>query len=358
MIKIVHVIGRLTYGGAEKLVLDLCRNIDQEKFSVSVAVLQADNPLAQQFISAGIEVEFFEKEKSWDFSIIKKLADYLKEKKPDIVHTHLFAGDFFGYLAVRLAKIKIIVSTKHDILKESFWRNFFGAFCRRRFTAVVAISKATREYLFQAEKIKPQKVKIIYNGVDVEKFYRPNAKIFKKEELVIVCVGRLAKEKGQKHLLRACRFLPFANWRLLLVGDGPKRKELEMLAENLAIRDKVKFSGNVDDVRPYLDLADVFVLPSISEGLSLVILEAALAGKFIVASRVGGVPEIVGDRQNGLLFEPKKAEQLVKHLVWINDNREKAALLAKDLQQFVAENFSLQKTVAQYQKLYEDIANK
>ncbi|MFA6536893.1 MAG: glycosyltransferase [Patescibacteria group bacterium] len=358
MIKIVHIIGRLTYGGAEKLLLDLCQKINKEKFAVSVVVLQSDNPLAEQFQKAGIKLKFFEKENRWDWGIVNRLAEYLQEQNPDIVHTHLFAGDFWGYWACRKAKIKKTISTKHDILKESFCRDRLGPFCRRRFTKIVAISRATRDYLFRVEKIETQKVEVIYNGVDVEKFYDPQTKIFKKDELMIGCVGRLAKEKGQKHLLRACRFLPFADWRLLLVGDGPKRKELELLAENLGIRHKVHFSGNVDDVRPFLKVLDVFVLPSVSEGLSLVILEAALAGKVVVASRVGGVPEIVTDKQNGLLFTPKKAEELVRHLTWVHENKEKAVLLAEDLRETVKNNFSLQRTVEHYQSLYENIANK
>ncbi len=358
MIKISYIIGRLSYGGAEKLLLDICRKIDKSKFEVEVLVLQENNPLAEEFEKQGINLKFFHKKKKLDFRVIKNMAEYLQRSKPDIVHTHLFAGDYWGGKAAIKANITNIISTKHDILLESFWRSRFGRMMRRKFTWVVAISKATRDYLIGQEKIDVDKVTVIYNGIDVNKFYVEKPALFAEEKLVIGSIGRLSKEKGHKHLIRACRFLKNKNWELVFVGEGPLRKDLEVLTGTLGLESQVKFVGEKNDVRPYLNTFDVFVLPSISEGLSLVVLEAAASGRMIVATNVGGVPEIIQDQETGLLFKPKNIEQLVKKLNWISEHHDLAIKMAKNLQQSVVDKYDINQTVKQYEKLYESTFNK
>ena len=358
MIKIVHVIGRLTYGGAETLLLDLCRKIDKSKFQAKVYVLQDDNPLEKQFHDAGIEVEFFHKNGKFDFSVIDRLVKSFKKDKPKIVHTHLFAADFWGGRAALKAKVPHLISTKHDILSEGFWRNYFGRKIRQKFEKVIAISKATQEYLIKQEKLDVHQIEVIYNGIDRNKFLVEKPSLFRHQGLVIGSVGRLSKEKGHKHLVRACRLLKNRNWKLVLVGSGPLEKELKNSVRHLGIEDKVSFVGAVDDVRPWLEKMDVFVLPSVSEGLSLAVLEAALAGKFLVATHVGGVPEIIQNKENGLLFKPKNIEQLVRHLNWVDDHRELSAKMASRLQSEVAEKFDINKIIKQYQALYENLTSK
>lgn len=358
MIKITYIIGRLTHGGAERLLLDLCRKIDKEKFAVEVLVLQGDNPLAPQFEDAGIAVTYFHKRRKLDFAALKKITNYLRRTKPDIVHTHLFAADFWGGRAAAAAGIPHIICTKHDVLSEGFWRDSLGRSARRKFEKVIAISQATREYLIKEEKIDLKKIEVIYNGIDANKFFVQEPKIFSREGLVIGSVGRLSKEKGHKHLIRACRFLKNRDWQLILVGDGPLGRELKALVRYLAIEDKVRFVGTLDDIRPELAKMDIFVLPSVSEGLSLAVLEAAAAGKFIIATNVGGVPEIVADKETGLLFKPKSIEQLLAHLNWADEHRELSAKMAGRLQRVVMEKFDINKIVKEYEKLYESIARK
>ncbi len=356
MKKVIHIIGRLNYGGAEKLLLDLCRKIDKDKFSVSVVVLQDDNPLIGAFEDAGVKLKFFHKRNKLDFGIVRRVANYLVQEKPDIVHTHLFAGDFWGGQAAIRAKVPVIISTKHDVLNEGWWRNYLGRKIRRSFSRIIAISKATQEHLLAVEKIPVEKVQVIYNGVDVNKFYNPEAKIFLNDSLRIGTVGRLSKEKGQKQLIRACRFLRTRDWSLILVGGGPLEADLFAQARFLGIDDKIRITGFVTDIRPYFDEFDVFVLPSISEGLSLSILEAALAGKFVIATNVGGIPEIINNDETGLLFRPKNIETLVQHLEWVHNNRREATKMALELQREVLEKFDINKVIKQYEDLYLNLS--
>lgn len=353
MIKITHIIGRLGFGGAERLLLDLCRKIDKSKFAVSVLVLQENNPMAGLFEEAGVDVVYFHKKSKLDFGIVRRVANHLRAEKPDIVHTHLFSADYFGGKAARLAGVTQTISTKHDILSEGAWRDYLGRRSRQQFRKIIAISQATRDYLIREEKIPLEKIIVIYNGVEANKFYIEQPQIFKNDGMNIGSIGRLAKEKGHKHLIRACRFLKNKDWKLILAGDGPLRQDLQILARYLGIEEQIEFVGEVEDVRPFLAQMDVFVLPSVSEGLSLVILEAAMAGRVVVATRVGGVPEIITDKEDGLLFKPKSIEQLVEHINWIDEHREQAIKMALRLQKVVLERFNINHTVKQYEALYE-----
>ncbi|MFH0779963.1 MAG: glycosyltransferase [Parcubacteria group bacterium] len=355
MIKIIYIIGRLSVGGAEKLLLDFCRKINKDEFDVSVVVLQNDNPLASQFEEAGVKLKFFHKRSKRDFKVVNQLAEYLQTEKPDIVHTHLFTADFFGGKAALKAKVPVIISTRHQILSEGFPRKQLSRRMRRKFTKVVAISEAVRSALIKEEKLPFEKVELIYNGIDVNRFYIESPKLFKTDGLKICSVGRLSKEKGHKHLIRACCFLKNKDWHLTIVGDGPLRAELASMARLLGVEDKVKFAGLVEDVRPYYEDCDIFVLPSTSEGLSLVILEAAAAGRVVVATNVGGVGEIIKDNENGFLFKPKNIEQLVRQINWIDENREEAKKMAERLQKEAAERFDVNAIIKKYEELYKKL---
>jgi glycosyltransferase involved in cell wall biosynthesis len=356
-IKIVHIIGQLQVGGAEKLLYDLCRKIDKERFIVQVITTHGGGVFQKKFEQAGIPVINFEKSGKWDFSVIDKMADYLRGERPDVVHTHLFAGDFWGGMAARRAGVRNIISTRHDILKEDWLRNLIGKSARRKCSKVVAISRFIFDHLVKKERVSPARIETIYNGIDMSGFYDPRRDIFKKDEVVIGTVGRLSKEKGQKHLLRASCFLKSRNWRMVLAGDGPYRPLLEELTRQLGMEKRVRFLGEISDVASVLREIDIFVLPSVSEGLSLALLEAAASGCFVIATDVGGVPEVVSDGVNGKLFKPKRIEQLVSHLNWAMANTEQARRMARRLQEDVAARFDLNLMVDKYERMYENIAN-
>jgi glycosyltransferase involved in cell wall biosynthesis len=355
-IKIIHIIGQLQTGGAERLLYDLCRKMDREMFAVQVVTVHGGGPAQKLFEQAGISVINFNKQGKWDFATVKKMADYLRGERPDIVHTHLFAADFFGGIAARRAGVENIISTRHDVLKEDWLRNFLGNRARRKCSKVVAISQFVLDHLVKKERVRVENIETIYNGIETSKFYNPRRDVLKRDEVVIGTVGRLSKEKGQKHLLRAGRFLKTKNWRMVLAGAGPYQQLLENLTREIGIEKKVKFLGEVDDVAAVLNDIDIFVLPSVSEGLSLALLEAAAVGCFVVAARVGGIPEVVTDGVNGKLFRPKRIEQLVAILNWVIDNPEPARRMAKKLQEDVVARFDLNTMVDRYERMYEKMA--
>ena len=354
-IKIVHIIGKLDVGGAERLILDLGRKLDKSRFDIQIVALKGSGALEREFAKAEVPVTVIEKRYLGDWSVIDRVADFLKREMPDIVHTHLFIGDFWGGRAAKRAGIKHLVSTKHDVMHEGFIRRFFSKRYHRSVDRVVAISEATHNFLVKKEKVDPARVPVIYNGIDIAKFFVPNEKIFDSEEIVFGLVGRLSREKGQRYLLPALKLVKNTNWKLLIVGDGPERPVLEKQVKRLKFEDKVRFVGRQTDVRPALSEMDVFVLPSLSEGLSLAVIEAAAAGKFVIASAVGGVPEIVRDHETGLLFKRADIENLVASLNWVFDHREEAIPMAARLQASVAEKFDINNIIKQYEALYESL---
>ncbi len=350
------MIGGLGYGGAERLLLDICKRIDKQKFKISVCVMRDDdNFLLPDFEEYGIEVKTFNKSGKTDVELVNRLTLYLKQEKPDIVHTNLFAADFWGAWAARRAEVKKIISTRHDILNEGRAKTFLGNRSRKKMDKVIAISNVIREHLINNEGLDFEKVEVIYNGIDTRKFANPDKKILKNKPFIIGNVGRMSKEKGHKHLIRACRFLPKEDWRLQLVGDGPLRGELESIVSGLGMKENVKFIGTTHDVKKYLATWDVFVLPSESEGLSLAVLEASAAGCLVIGTNVGGVPEIIQDKKNGLLFKAKNIEQLFSHLQWVFENPREAKKLAAQMQNDVKEKFDINLTVKQYQDLYNSL---
>lgn len=353
-IKIFYVIGRLNYGGAERLLLDICRKIDKDLFDVKLISIGVGGKLKEKFIETGIEVIEVEKSHKFSLAVIKKITQIFESEKPDIVHTHLFTGDFYGGVAALNAKVPVVISTKHDILKESFWRDLLSRKIHKRLTKIIAISQAVRDFLIDYEKLSNDKIQIIYNGIDVSKFYTPST-IFKSDKIVIGSIGRLSKEKGYKHLIRSLPFLKHKNWEVLLVGDGPLKKDLQRQVMLLGLEEKVQFIGEVADVRPYLERMDIFVMPSVSEGLCLALIEAALAGKFVIATKIGGIPEIIRDQETGLLFRPKNIEQLVNLINWVIDHQHDARRMVVELQKEVLEKFDINKMIFQYQKMYQDL---
>lgn len=351
-IKIIHIIGQLAFGGAEKLVLDLCRKIDREKFSVAVISIGQPGKLISEFDKAGVKVFSVEKKFKGDWRVLNKIKNILREENPQVVHTHLFGGDYWGGRAALVCHVPVIVSTKHDIMNEGLLKNFLVNRIRRRFSRIIAISQASENRLVKKDKIKKEKVSVIYNGIDMGKFWVEDPKIFEKNEIVFGSIGRLVPIKGHSRLIRAVQFLKRENWHLEILGDGPERGRLQGLIEQLDLQDKISLPGQIVDVREYLADFDVFVLPSLTEGLSLAVIEAAAAGKFIIASNVGGVPEIISDGQTGLLYNSNDIGELAEKIIWVFDHQDEARAMARRLHQEVVQKFDINQIIKHYENLY------
>jgi len=227
---------------------------------------------------------------------------------------------------------------------------------------IIAVSEAVKENLIAAYKISPQRIKVVKMGLLIN----PQDEIVSWASLrnklnldssgpFIGCIGRLSPEKGQIYLLRAIpevlQQFPLA--RFLFIGDGPDRYKLESSAKELGINGRVIFGGWRNDVDQLIGLLDLVVIPSITEGLPLVALEALEKKKALIASRVGGLPEVIKDMQTGLLVIPEDPASIQEAIILLLRNPELRRTLGENGYQFVRDQFSIDNMVDQTEKVYQ-----
>jgi glycosyltransferase involved in cell wall biosynthesis len=357
-IKIIYIITRLNIGGAEMMLLDLARHLSPEFFEVKVATVVGNGPLVEDFRKAGIEVSVFEKKGKIGLGVIWKIRRYLRREKPEIVHTHLFGGDTWGRAAAILARVPIIISTEHNTNLDEGWgkrkiKKFLSFFTKK----IVAVSQAVRDYSVARDRIKAKKIVVIPNGIEIEKFSVAEKDRFSDPPVVSV-VGRLEEQKGHKYLFEALNLIKTIPWVLWVVGDGSLKSNLELLAKDLDLRERIIFLGARRNIAEILSQIDIFVLPSLWEGLGLAVLEAAAAGKPIVASRVGGIPEIITDGKTGILVEPKNVKSLADGLEHMLLGVSEAKAMGERAREMVKEKFGVEIMVEQYEQLYKNLVNK
>ena len=371
-------ITRMVRGGAQKVVLDLLKHLNRDKFDLTV-ITGNDNAgdcgyLEQvpddvricQFPSVAREISPLK-----DFTAMVQLARFFKRERFDILHLHTSKAGVLGAFAGRIAGIKRIIYTPHGHIFGSnaaipgfsnlpSWKRRF-LFRLRRYAyskcdKLVALSEPDLKEQVDLGLAPQYKFTVIMNGVDINWFRTEVAADIQLQGLVVGSVGRLSMEKGHDILIRAFRKITddITDAVLLIVGDGLEYEKLKCLANELAVADKVIFTGMTDDVRGYLHKMDVFVLPSRYESQGIALMEAMASGIPAVASDVGGVPGILVDGQNGLLVSPENPDLLAETVLKLLKNNDLAQNLAGRALQYAADNFSLDKMIRSYEALYED----
>lgn len=234
---------------------------------------------------------------------------------------------------------------------------FFNVFKKSK--GIIVLSKEMRKEL-EDYGFNRKILFLIPNGVNVEKFKPSIDKEIAKKELgfenrkIVIFVGRLNVQKGLEYLLEAFRKIDISGKLLIILGEGTLKEKLQKRAEEIGINDKVWFGGNRENVVPYLQASDVFVLPSLSEGLPIALLEAMACGLPVIVSKVGGNIDIVENEINGYIIEPRNTEQIKIYLEYILKNKEKADLMSKRNREKIVENYSCEVVVEKYLKLYSN----
>lgn len=362
--RVVHVLFSLHTGGAEHLALDLLARLDPHRYERHVVSLTGDGPLADRFRAEGMVVHVVHKRPGVDAALWIRLWRLLRTVRPDVVHTHnvtpwLYAGPAAWACGARL------IHTEHS--------NLFAHQGRLRLAerwlagvtdAIVCDSEKVKRQLVDEQGLPEEQLVTIVNGIDVARFGRPGDAQAVRCTLgingatpVIGTVGRLAPVKDHETLLEAFRLaapqLPGAV--LLIVGDGPVRAGLEARAQALGVADRVKFLGRRTDVAELLEIFDVFVLSSASEGMPLTILEAMAAGKPVVSTRVGGIPEIIEDGRTGLLVPARSPGALADALTRLAQDRMLQHTLGRAARDRVRAQHTLDHMVQAYESLYASV---
>jgi len=257
-----------------------------------------------------------------------RLAQLTRQRHPGILHVHGAKAALLCRLAVVPGPRPRVVYTLHGFLVRPTmppWQRVVYPAGERLLapltSAYIAVSRSVMDDFLQHTGLGPERIRVIRNGVRQLAVPEPVARNLRDrlglgDGPVIGVVGRLAREKGIDLFLRAASLLRsrHPNWRFLVAGGGPLRRELEDMAATLELNGSIVFTGEIQDPESVISALDILVVPSVSEGLSLVALEAMSLGKPVAASRVGGIPEVVGHGSTGLLFCPGNPEEMAKAL--------------------------------------------
>jgi glycosyltransferase involved in cell wall biosynthesis len=353
-LRIVQYITPSHIGGAEVHVIALSEKLRERGHQVTV-ICPRGRPLTAELIARGLPVRAPRTMGKVDPVLLMRLAGWLRRGGGQVIHTHLSTASLLGSLAARLAGIPSL-ATVHGLNTRT---------CYNYARGIIAVSNAVRQHLV-SQGLTSDRITVIHNGVDLRAFSRAAGGPevgqhwgIPEGSPVLVTVGRLAPAKGHRDLLQALATLVAdSRWRevrLVIVGAGALLSELRHEAERLGLGERVVFVGFHRDVLPFLQAADIFVLPSTQEGLSLSALEAMAMSKPVVACRVGGTPEVVVDGQTGLLVSPGQPAELASALERLLSHPEEAEAMGAAGQQRVREDFDLEQMVTKIEQMYRNL---
>ena len=328
--KILQVIPYFCFGGAETMCENLTYALIAMGHDVTVVSLYDDQtPIARRMEAAGVKILYLDKKLGLDLSMVPKLMKIMNQIRPDVVHSHLNVIKY-TVAAAKLSGIRRCIHTVHNVAHEEaegrVEKIISTVYFKLGLSIPVALSPEVRATIVSFYGLKEAQVPMIYNGVDLGKCLpKENYSLAKPARLLHI--GRFNAQKNHKGLLEAFAKIAEScpDCVLQLIGDGELREETQQLAVTLGIRDKVLFLGNQTDIYPFLQEADIFLLPSVFEGMPMTIIEAMGTGLPIVASKVGGVPDMLEDGTSGLLVpcDPDAVAQSVLQLLEQEELRKK-----------------------------------
>lgn len=360
-IKILYIITKSNFGGAQKYVYELATSAPKEKFEVVVAL--GGNGILKDKLESGeirtIQIPNLENRISLtkDLQVLAYLLRIIKIEKPDIIHLNSSKIGVVGSFAGLLSKTKTIF-TAHAwafnenrsaiskfIFKIIYWKTILLS------NKTIAVSNKTKDQVSKWPFVK-NKITVIHNGVKEIKFFEKeesrNRLKINRADIVLGTLSELHHIKGLDILIRAMKSLVEINpnIKLIVFGEGEERKKLEKLISKYTLEENIILLGFVKDAARYLKALDVFVLASRSEALSIAILEAGLANLPVVATKVGGIPEIITDKENGLLVEKENPEELINAILELIKNKTERERLSNSLNKKVIEEFSFDKNTS------------
>jgi glycosyltransferase involved in cell wall biosynthesis len=370
-LNVTHVVLSLDCGGLERIVMDLARCGPMQNQKVSVLCLERPGTLAAEVERAGAVVKCLNKPPGRRPETVGKIQEYLREHRPDVVHTHQVGALYYAGPAARDERVPLVIHTEHinQVAKYPTLRmrakiRLLWWLAGRSAARFCCVSEDIASEVQAYRAVPRHKVCVVQNGIDTARFRRREGAEALRGSLgipvdvpVIGTVGRLDEVKCQDLLLRGFQRVrdkaPKA--RLLLVGDGPSRAALEALAGELELTPAVSFVGYQARPDRYLQAMDFFALTSRAEGLPLAILEAWAAGLPVVSTRVGGIPKVVDDGRTGLLIDSGDEDALAKALSELLDNPSRARRLGEAGRARVEADFDTRRMAGDYHRHYLEL---
>ena len=368
-IAILHLITELNTGGAEKALSRLLTHLSRERFAPIVACLYGgDGIVAHEIRTLGIPVvDLGMYGRKWRIDAFWRLYRLLRRKRPVILHTWMFHANVLGRVLGRLTGVPIIVTSRRNVNIGGALREFLNRWTAWLGDGVIAVCKLARQAEIKRARVSSNKVITIYNGINAERFVALDRQAaahqvrqtfgIPVEAPLLGSVGRLHRQKGFADLLAAQARIQerIPTIRLLLVGDGELRDDLEAQARAIGLSEAVTFAGIRTDVPEILAALDVFVLPSLWEGMPNAVLEAMAAGLPVVATAVGGIPELVVDGVTGLLVPPHAPISLAEAIVRLLDAPDLRRQMGQAGRERVKKRFTVERMVSRTEALYGEL---
>jgi len=352
---ILHVIPTLSSGGAEKMLVDIVREMQNQGVDCEVAVLTPSHDFfGQEIVKLGIPVFYGPTSKVYSVKNILFLKRIIEKNKYDCIHTHLFAPQLFTPIALKLARISIpLVTTEHNThnkrrdSKKFYW---LDNWLYHQYDKIIAISADTKVNLRSYLNNTGPKIEVIANGINIIQYAESQptertqlCESLGKDEKIVLMVAAMREQKDHETLIRASKILP-QEYRIIFVGEGERMEEVQNYARENG-SSSILFLGRRSDIPSIMKASDVFVLSSKWEGFGLVVVEAAASGLPVVASDVDGLKEVVRTI-GGQVFEPFNEHDLAKKII--------SSLESENVELDVSK-YTIQETVSKYLKVYKDI---
>ncbi|HUT53320.1 MAG TPA: glycosyltransferase [bacterium] len=377
-IRITHLITDSGTGGAEKILYELVRRLDPERYQSRVIVMKQPGRTAQMLVESGVPVlslklpartgaAYFLKMPLAFFKLLREL----KSERPHVLHCWLFQANLLGRLAARLTGVPANISGLRVAEMERTGQYGPDRWSAGLVTRYAAVCEAVAAHYREKLGLAAERIAVVRNGIDPVPFAEADPGALKRElgiaegSRVIGALGRLHRQKGLDTLVRAMPALlgRFPDLVLVIAGDGPERDRLGRLAESEGVAGSVKFPGEWHRAPEFMAALDVFVLPSRWEGMPNALLEAMAAGVPAVASRVGGVAEIMAGGgpggpvagETGIMIEPEDARALARAVSALLEDEKRRTAMGSSARRRARSEFSLDQMVRGYEALYKSL---
>lgn len=381
-IKIAEVITRMDWGGAPDIVRVLCTYLDPDIYDVTLITGNTKYPSKKTkeflkiFKGKIIIVPYLRRNINplYDLLSLIRLFNIFRKERFDVIHTHTAKAGILGRIAAIFYGKSAIVHTLHG-------HNLYGYFgpvlskvivLIERYLAystdkIICLTELEKKDLLKYRIGNADKVVVIYQGLELDRYLNVNAdKIklrkdlnIKVEENVVSVIGRLEPVKGVKYFIKVAVDLAekFPNIRFLMVGEGSLHKSLEKQVEDLGLKDKFIFTGWREDIPEILSIVDILVLPSLNEAVGMVLIEAQAQGIPVVATSVGGIPEIVKNNQTGILVPAKDSRSLAQAVKYLLEDKQKRLQMGEEGRLWIMDKFKANDMVNSVSDLYKNLVN-
>lgn len=353
--KIIRLTTLLDFGGQERKYISFVDNGKKAlKNDYFFAALGHGGYAEKYIVEKGFQVKIFDsKPHVTNIKNIWLLYKWFKFINPDIVHTAAAEANFHGIIAAKLAGVKVIIAEEIGFPKHSKKAKIIFKYLYRLTSKVICVSEAVKNFLIDSKEIKSSQGIVIYNPASIPKTTQPTL----SDTFTIVTVGRLEIVKNHQLLIKAFSKLEDAFAQLILVGDGRERGNLEQLIASLQLENRVTITGFVSNPEHFLAKAHLFVLPSLSEGFGIAVVEAMLQGLPCLCSNVGGIPEFITENETGWLFNPNHEQELVTKMNALRSAPYKnLQFIGNKAKNFVENRFTSQKYRYNLENLYQELS--